>query len=479
MVNRVGAWLLAVGLTLAALPAQAASKADEAVEKARQFSGITLNVIWNKGLSAKEPLLYSGPLWEKLTGIKINVIELAIPEVYPAVEKEHIKKSGAYDVISSTPSRLPDYVKLGALEPLDSFIDAHGYRQDLADIAPSFRDNWMTFEGTIYSIPDDGDVLLLFYRRDLFEDPDHRAAFKARYGYDLAPPETWKQFDEISAFFTDRLAPAMYGSAFMHQELSHYFFAEQFRVNGGKFFDVDTMKATINSEAAVNTLAAMVARHKSMPPGVGNWSFMEVLSAYIGGRIVMTEFWPPLGRWAEGYGKDSEMLAWVPKSTIVGKTGYAPSPGGSDSMAAGFGLSVSSTSAHKEAAYLFIQWLSSPEVSLERVKIPYSLRDPYRMSHYDSESYRALWPTAGDYLDTLKAVTDRSLLDLSLLQINLYERSLMQGLKAAFTGTLPPEQALNHVARQWDQITATIGVDAQRKVYREWMSKPFAYPSQR
>lgn len=476
MHRRVTVWLLSLGLCLAAATAQAKSKAEEAVEQAQNFRGTTLNVIWNKGLMAKELHLYTGPLWESLTGIKVNVIELAIPDVYPAVEKEHFKQSGAYDVVSVTPNSLPDYIMLGALEPLESYIDRHGYRDELQDIAPSFRDNWMTFKGTVYSIPDDGDVLLLYYRKDIFEDEANKAQFEKQHGYPLAPPTTWKQFDEISAFLTAKHAPKLYGSAFVHDDLSHYFFSEQFRVNGGKFFDESTMAAAINSPAGLETLNGMIARHRWMPPGAANWGFMEVLSAFVGGQIAMTEFWPPLGRWAEGYGKDSEMLAWVPKSNVVGKVGYAPSPGGYDAMAAGFGLTISATSNDKEAAYLFIQWLSSRDVSLDRVKIPYSLRDPYRISHYDSESYRKLWTNADEYLSTLHNATHKGLLDLSLLQINLYERSLMQGLKAAFTGKLPPEQALNHVARQWDQITQTVGVEKQRDYYREWTSKPFAYP---
>ncbi|OPX55621.1 multiple sugar transport system substrate-binding protein [Oceanospirillum multiglobuliferum] len=452
------------------------SKSEQAVAHAQQYRGTTLNVVWNKGLMSKEVLLYSGPLWEQLTGIKINVIELAIPEVYPSVEKEHFKRSGSYDIISIVPNRLPDYINLDALEPLDAFLDQYQYRNDLDDITPAFRDNWMSVNGQIYSIPDDGDVLLLYYRKDLFEDPKNKAAFLKQYGYPLAPPKTWHEFDQISAFFSVTYAPQMYGSAFMHQELSHYFFSEQFRINGGVFFDAKTMQAKINSKEGLKTLEQMIARQSSMPPGVENWSFMDVLGAFIHGQLAMTEFWPPMGRWAEGYGKDSELLAWVPKSLVAGKVGYAPSPGGHGALAAGFGLSIASTSNNKDAAYLFIQWLSSREVSLNRVQTPYSLRDPYRISHYNSASYRNLWPSAGDYLDTLQKSTKNGLLDLSLLQINLYEKSLMEGLKAAFTRKIEPQQALDHIARQWNQITQSIGVEKQQHYYKEWMSKPLAYP---
>ena len=32
---------------------------------------------------------------------------------------------------------------------------------------------------------------MYFYRKDLFADPKNQADFKAKYGYDLAPPTTW------------------------------------------------------------------------------------------------------------------------------------------------------------------------------------------------------------------------------------------------------------------------------------------------
>ena len=56
--------------------------------------------------------------------------------------------------------------------------------------------------------------------------------------------------------------------------------------------------------------------------------------------------------------------------------------------------------------------MTSPTISLQRVMLPYALRDPYRLSHYASEDYRARWPNAGEYLDTLKAAADGALLDI-------------------------------------------------------------------
>ena len=58
----------------------------------------------------------------------------------------------------------------------------------------------------------------------------------------------------------------------------HYFWEERFRANGGRFFDPETMAATINSEAGVKTLQQMIDEHAWMAPGVETWGALENLS---------------------------------------------------------------------------------------------------------------------------------------------------------------------------------------------------------
>ena len=242
----------------------------------------------------------------------------------------------------------------------------------------------------IYAFPDDGDVFILYYRKDIFNDAENQQAFKAKHGYDLAPPKTWKQFAEIGQFLTDKYAPKMYGAAFFRQApYAMFMFEERFRNEGGRFFDADTMKATINSDVGVKVFTEMRAENKFMPPGVEQFGFVENLAAFLAGQTAMTISWPPYGRWAAGYGTDEKALDWVPKSTVAGKVGYALPPGGHPELAAGFCLSVASTSKQKDAAYLFIQWLNSNDISMQRVQLPYALRDPFRVDPLQGSRLRA------------------------------------------------------------------------------------------
>jgi multiple sugar transport system substrate-binding protein len=370
---------------------------------------------------------------------------------------------------------MPDLVQAGALEPLDTMVDKYTYRDELQKIASTYRDNQMKVNGKIYGFPDDGDVFIMYYRKDIFADAALRKDFKAKYSYDLAPPTTWKQFSEIGQFLTEKLkAKGTYGaSQFREPGYGNFMFQERFRNEGGKFFDAN-MKATINGPEGVKVFTEWRNENKFMPPGVEKFGFVENLATFVKGESAMTISWPPYGRFAAGYIKD-EAMKWVPESKVAGKVGYALPPGGHPELAAGFALSVASTSKNKELAYLFIQWLNSEEISMQRVQLPYALRDPFRDSHFTSKEYLAKWPDAKDYLAALQAGSKSGLLDLSLIQTDKYEEALRQGISRLWAGD-NPKAILDDVAKSWDETTKKVGLDKQKAVYSAWAAKGGADP---
>ena len=458
--------------------AGAQSAAQKAVEAAKKIcNGKTITIVWEAGLQSLDPTQFSGPLWEKETGCKVKVIEVPTAEMFTKIMQEFRAGTGAYDALNVIPAWMPDLAQAGALEVLDPYVDKYGFRDELKKIAPTYRDNQMTVNGKIYGFPDDGDVFVFYYRKDLFARADLKKAFKEKYKYDLAPPKTWKQFDEIGSFLTEALKKeGIYGAAFFREPpYTMFMFQERFRVEGGKFFDAGTMKATVNSPIGVKAFTDMRNENRFMPPGVEKFGFVENLATFLKGESAMTISWPPYGRFAAGYLANEKALSWVPKSTIAGKVGYALPPGGHPELAAGFALSVASTSKQKEAAYLFIQWLNSEEISNKRVQLPYALRDPFRDSHFTNPGYLKLWPDAKDYLAALQAGAQTGLLDLSLIQTDKYEEALRQGISKLWAGE-DPKAILDKVAADWDGITKQVGLDKQKAVYNAWAAKSGAYP---
>jgi multiple sugar transport system substrate-binding protein len=327
-----------------------------------------------------------------------------------------------------------------------------------------YRENQMRIGDTIYGFPDDGDVFILYYRKDIFEEMG------------LSVPTTWDEFYEVSKAITDAKAPEVYGAGFMRvRGLLHYFYQERARNEGCKFFDAESMKATINGPGCVKALAGMVKDNTTMPPGIEVWGFVETLAAFNAGQTAMLQSWPPVGRWSAGYGTDDIAMQWVPPSVVAGKVGYALPPGGHPQLAAGFAMAVSSSSKNKDAAYLYIQWINSIDISHQRVQLPYALRDPFRKSHFSSPEYQSRWPDAKHYLEAAEKGAVSGLLDLSIINTFAYIDALAAGLQSVMSGGDPQEE-LDGVAAKWDALTEKVGVDAQREAYMEWASKPAAYP---
>jgi multiple sugar transport system substrate-binding protein len=120
---------MASAMLLASGMAQAQSTAQRAVDAAKKMcNGKTITIVWEAGLQSLDPKNFSGPMWEKLTSCKINVIEVPTAEMFTKIMQEYRAGTGAYDALNVIPSWMPDLVQAGALEPLDAMVDKYAYR---------------------------------------------------------------------------------------------------------------------------------------------------------------------------------------------------------------------------------------------------------------------------------------------------------------------------------------------------------------
>ena len=259
----------------------------------------------------------------------------------------------------------------------------------------------------------------------------------------------------------------MYGAAFFRDApYAQFMFQERFRVEGGKFFDEETMKATVNSDVGVKVFTDMRAENALHAAGRRDLGLRREPRGVPGRRYrddhLLAALWP-LGRGLR-HRRGGALVGAEVADRRQGRLRAAagrPSAARRRLLARGLGL----VQQNKEAAYLFIQWLNSKDISLERVQLPYALRDPFRASHFASEEYKSRWPEAPEYLAALQAGAVSGLLDLSLIQTDKYEEALRQGISRLWAGE-DPKTILDDVAAQWDAVTEQIGVDAQREAYR-------------
>jgi multiple sugar transport system substrate-binding protein len=447
--------------------------AYRAAEAAKQFSGVTLSLTYETGLQALDPRNFSGPMWEKLTGIKTNVVELAWPDLYSKAVAEHIAGSGAYDVLDVAPMWTPSLADGGVIQPLDDYIAKYMNAADLDDYHPLYK-ALPTYKGKIWGFFDDGDIFALYYRKDIFEDPKLTEAYQAEFGTPLAPPKTWEEYIQIAQFITDNLAPNVYGAGHFRKAGSpgnQFDFLQQFRANGGQLFD-ENMKAALASDAGVKTLENMIAANNASIPGNNELDAVSLWAAFLTGKVAMIYSWPPSGRMSAGYSQTAAAINFIPQSQIAGKVGYAVVPGNPE-HATGFNKALGADSANPDAAYLMMQWMTSPPVSLARVMLPYALRDPYRLSHFTSELYAGLWPDAKAYLVNLNNSANVGLLDPIIPGAQDYFLSIDRMATSVWAGA-DPKQALETAAAEWDATTDRLGAESQKAYYTEFLKLPGA-----
>ena len=450
--------------------------AFRAIEAAKQFSssGITLNMTYEAGLQALDPRNFSGPLFEQLTGIKSVVVELPSPDMYSKPIAEHIAASGAYDILDLQPQWTPALADGGVIAPLDDYIAKYMNMADLEDFHPLYK-ALPTYKGKTWGFFDDGDMFALYYRKDIFEDAKLNEAYQAKFGKKMEVPKTWEDYARVAQFITDNMAPNVYGAGHFRKAASpgnQFDWMQQFRSNGGVFFD-DNMKAAIANEIGVKTLENMKAANAASIPGNEELDAVSLWVAWLQGKVAMIYSWPPTGRMSAGYSQSDKAISFIPQSSIAGKVGYAVVPGGNPEHAFGFNKSLAADSANPEAAYLFMQWATSPAVSLARCMLPYALRDPYRLSHFKSDLYAQLWPDAKEYLLNLNASANVGLLDPIMPGAQDYQLSLDRMCTSVWAGTDPME-ALQTAAAEWDATTEQLGVETQKAFYLEFLKLPGA-----
>lgn len=449
--------------------------AYRAYQAAQKFKNVTITQTYEAGLQALEPRNFSGPLWEELTGTKWNVVELPHPDQFSKPVAEHIAQSGAYDILEIEPAWIPSLADGGVIAPIDDYVEKYMNKADLEDYHPLFK-SIVTYKGKRWGMFDDGDMFALYYRKDIFEDPKMMDAYQKKFGTALAPPKTWDEYSQIAQFITDQMGPNVYGAAHFRKAGSpgnQYSFEQEFRANGGVFFD-DNMKAQLASDAGVKTLQQMIAQNKASLPGNNELDAVAAWAAWLQGKIAMLISWPPTGRMTANYSQSDKAINFIPASTIAGKEGYALVPSGHGEMASGYAKALSADSANPEAAYLFMQWVTSPPVSLVRVMLPYTLRDPYRLSHYKSDLYRSLWPTAKDYLVNLCNAANNGVIDIVMPGCQDYAVSLDRMCSEAWAGG-DPATVLKKAAAEWDTVTENIGVNSQKAAYAEFKKLPGSY----
>ena len=412
-------------------------------------SDVELVFVWHSG-GLGEKFEELAKEYTALTGVRVRADLVPYgPQWHDKIAAEFAARGSGFDLAMFDSQSMSEFASGGHVVKLNDYI-ANSKLIKVTDFEASALRQYGEYpegSGNIYALPVNQDCMGLVYRKDLFEDPAEKEAFKAKYGYDLAVPETYDQLRDIAEFFTrpdkNLYGLASYGSRDYDAVTSP--FDGILWSFGGELWDPATKKAEgiINSDIAVEALQFYKDLFQFMPPGATGWFYDEVNNAVHTGIVAMAINWyyfffvhadPKINPYADKMGYDV-----LPGQ--VGKDGTfrrGISVGGQ-------GLSISQYSRNIEEAWKFLEWFMTTDIQWKWVEIGAQtgrvdvLTDP---RYVTTKPWNATFPESMKYVkDYWHLVEYPQLLDIYQKYVSL-----------AVSGEMDPKEALDNVAKEHQVI---------------------------
>ncbi|MEV7635477.1 sugar ABC transporter substrate-binding protein [Pseudarthrobacter enclensis] len=324
---------LAVGgiCTAVALAASACGAGGPATQQGSADSN-TVNVLVEAGGHAE--LTGVAEECKAETGVSANFVELPYDGMFNRLSSEFSSGNVSFDVAALDSVWLPSFKD--AVQPIDELFTDEAKK----DIFPALVKE-ANVDGHFIGMPAWTNAEIILYRKDLFEDAKNKADFQAKYGYELKAPTTWKQYQDISEFFT---RDGMYGTD-VKGGVETEWLAHVLQASSPMVLD-DNNNVVIDNAAHKEALDFYVSLVKDAPSGAAQVDWAAAQNLFNQGKTAMTRFW------AHAYRQ-------IPKdSAVAGKVGAAPMIGGSAGVAGVPGpwyLSVPKATKNAEAAKKFVK----------------------------------------------------------------------------------------------------------------------------
>ncbi|ASY71638.1 extracellular solute-binding protein [Sinorhizobium fredii] len=287
---------------------------------------------------------------------------------------------------------------------LNDFFDKEGIKMsDFAEAAVNAYSTWPKGSPNYWALPAMGDANGWFYRKDWFAKPELQSEFKAKYGRDLGPPQTWDELKQVAEFFSGREIDGqkVYGAAIFTERASEgitmgatsalYPYGFKYETTPGKY----DMDGAVNSPDSVAGLEAYKALYKCcQPPGYTDSYMGEGLDAFKSGQVAMAMNWfaffPGLYK-DEKVGGDKIGFFVNPKQKVAAST------------LGGQGMSVVANTDNMDGALAYIKWFAQPDVQKKWWSLGgYAVHNAV----LNDPSFKASQPFAADFLVAMNQVQD-------------------------------------------------------------------------
>ncbi|RQH21121.1 extracellular solute-binding protein [Okeania hirsuta] len=331
---------------------------------AKTFSGMTLRLITEDVPSAQVAWELVQKEFIPLTGIKVQWELLPLELVLGRIEQDIARETGIYDIMYCDRDWVGRLSNIG-IDPRalleNSELQYPNY--NFEDFFPSLVANMASYQGRLIAIPYDIPIFIMFYRRDIFEE------------LGLSVPTTMTDYLATAQVINEAKKPQVYGTAGQwkagHNSLLCNMTAWLWS-HGGSFYHADGTPA-INDERAIAGMEYLLDQRQYAPPEALTWDWYGEAEAFRQGRVAMLISWGEWFPWFEASptSQVSGRVATVPCPQEIAlrspsECAFGEVPG--ISHCGGSSLLLSRYSKQQEAAWVFLQWLTSAD-TMTRVAI--------------------------------------------------------------------------------------------------------------
>jgi multiple sugar transport system substrate-binding protein len=400
----------------------------------------TLTIWWAQWAPA-DGLQELGNDFGRQENVTVKVHQIPWPSFQDQVFQEFGKQQTSFDIVVGDSQWLGRGATTGLYVDLTSWLPTAVDLKALHPLALGYLAEYPMGSGKYYAAPAETDAMGFAYRKDWFGDPAEKSAFQAKFGKELAVPETWDDLETIAKFFTrpdkkrygvSLITGRGYDDVVMGFEQVLYAF-------GGSWGDFKTMKVkgALDSPDAVRALSFFTGLLAYSPPGGSKFGYGEALEPFVNDSAAMLmnyfAFFPDL---AKKMGDEVGFFA-MPKH---GER-RAASLGGQ-----GFSISSKTPASKQELAKKFIAWFSQKSVQEAWVKKPGGFTA--NAAILKSESFKQASPYNAAFADSMDIVQDF----WNVPAYNELIAAAAQRLGEALDGKTPPQEALSALADEHEKI---------------------------
>ncbi len=463
------------------------------IKAAEPFKGMEINVLSETIPTHEYESKVLTKAFEEITGIKVNHQLLGEGEVVQAVQTQMQTNRNLYDAYVNDSDLIGTHSRLQLAVNLSDFMagDGKAVTNPMLDLEDFMGRSFTTGpDGKLYQLPDQQFANLYWFRKDWFDNPDLKAKFKAKYGYDLGVPVNWSAYEDIAEFFTNDVKEIDGVRVYGHMDygkrapdlgwrmtdawLSMAGAGSKGLPNGVPIDEwgirmeagsCNPAGASVSRGGGTNGPAAVYAIRKwdewlrnYAPPGAADYDFYQSLPALSQGNVAQQIFWYTAFT--------ASMVA--PKSegnNTVDDAGnpqwrMAPSPHGpyweegqklGYQDAGSWTLFKSTPVDRQKAAWLYAQFVVSKTVDVKKSHVGLTFIRDTTVRH---QSFTDRAPKLGGLVEFYRS-PDRVLWSPTGVNVPDYPKLAQlwwQNIGDVNSGTFTPQEAMDRLAGEMDQV---------------------------